>query len=63
MNTALSSRIDDTRCVGTEDTLLHCQYDIFTGGCTHTQDAGVRCGAGSKSQFRGIMIMSLHEML
>ena len=54
MNNALSSRVDDARCVGTEDTLLHCQYDIFTGGCTHARDAGIRCGPGSELQLTNL---------
>ena len=34
---------DDTQCIGNETALTQCQYNRFTQGCTHAEDAGVRC--------------------
>lgn len=30
-------------CRGTETSLFSCTYDRNTAGCTHAEDAGVRC--------------------
>ena len=39
--------LDDLDCNGAEDSLLDCQADmrnISSHDCTHSEDAGVRCG-------------------
>ena len=36
--------IDETRCVGTEDSLITCRHNgIGTHNCLHTRDVGLRC--------------------
>ena len=34
----------DVRCTGSETSLLQCSSDpLLSGGCSHSQDAGVEC--------------------
>lgn len=47
-NTALPIRVDDLRCTGTEVDLIHCTFDTNVFGCSHSDDVGIRCTAGSK---------------
>lgn len=47
-----SIMLDDVRCVGSEQTLLECQYlDSSFQNCNHGEDAGVRCGAAGMFAF------------
>ena len=34
--------LDNVGCIGTESSLLDCSY-ISNTGCSHSEDAGVRC--------------------
>lgn len=40
--------MNNAGCSGQEDGLLDCPYDRSTAGCTHSNDAAVKCIAGSK---------------
>ena len=35
--------LDDVMCIGTESSLLDCEYDANTIDCGHFEDAGVTC--------------------
>lgn len=35
--------LDDVDCLGSEDRLLNCSYDSYTGDCGHQHDIGVYC--------------------
>ena len=36
--------LGDVSCGGNETSLLHCQANINPNDCSHSEDAGVRCG-------------------
>ena len=36
--------MEDVTCSGSETSLLQCSSDpLLSGGCSHSQDAGVKC--------------------
>lgn len=41
--------LDYVRCTGSESRLIDCPYDTYTGGDSHSEDAGVGCRTGKYS--------------
>ena len=39
----VSIGVSMTNCNGSESSVLDCSYSLSTAGCTHADDAGVRC--------------------
>ena len=40
--------IDDVMCTGQESGLSDCSFDTNTADCSHSEDAAVKCVAGSE---------------
>ena len=35
--------LNSVGCSGSESRLIDCSYSTYTGGCSHSDDAGVQC--------------------
>jgi len=55
--------LDDVACSGNETSLLNCSYDIHTGDCSHSEDAGVRCTAERKFQELSTSLCFAHYLV
>lgn len=48
---------NNVQCNGNENRLLDCSFDTNTAGCTHADDAAVRCVPGGESNFGKILVI------